>query len=82
MRKNDNTCRMCMEKQVVVCNQCGEGFCEAHGKGAELSQLADFHQQVGTCVECQKVVCEACWILNPNGDIVCLTHLEQERKTR
>ena len=75
-------CCMCYEDLVVSCTQCGRGYCESHGKGAELSRLSDFHQHVGTCIECKRVVCENCWILNPNGDIVCLAHLEKQRKTQ
>jgi hypothetical protein len=71
-------CRICMKDQVLTCAQCGQGFCQKHSVGAELNQLGSFHQRIGTCVECQQVVCEYCWILNPNGDIVCLKHLETE----
>jgi hypothetical protein len=71
-------CVVCGKQQIVTCTQCGEGYCETHSIGAELNQLGSFHQRVGTCVECQQVVCEKCWILNPNGDIICLTHLEKE----
>lgn len=75
-------CSICRKDQVLVCAQCGQGFCHAHSVGSELNQLDTFHQRVGTCVECQQVVCENCWILNPSGDIICLTHVEKERKTR
>ena len=78
----NNPCSICGKEQVAICSQCGKGFCQTHSEGADLNLLGNFHQHVGTCVECQKVVCENCWILNPNGDIVCLTHLEEERKTR
>ena len=77
-----NPCSICAKEEIVICSQCGKGFCQTHGDGADLNQLRDFHQHVGTCVECKKVVCESCWILNPNGDIVCLKHLEEERKSR
>ena len=77
-----NPCTMCGMEHVVICAQCGKGFCQTHSEGADLNHLGNFHQHVGTCVECRKVVCENCWIMNSNGDIVCLTHLEKERKTR
>ena len=73
-------CSICMNDQVLTCSQCGQGFCTTHGLGSELNQLGTFHQRVGTCVECHQVVCENCWILNPSGDIVCLTHVEKERE--
>ncbi|MFW9788855.1 MAG: hypothetical protein ACFFE1_14335 [Candidatus Thorarchaeota archaeon] len=74
------TCSICDRHQQVVCSQCGQGFCKEHGVGAELNQLATFNQHVGTCVECKLVVCDDCWILNPNGDILCLLHLEESGK--
>ncbi len=73
-------CSICKNDQVVTCTQCGQGFCKTHGIGHELKQMGTFHQRVGTCVECQQVVCENCWILNPSGDIVCLAHVEKERQ--
>ena len=75
-----NPCSMCDDEIVVQCAQCGQGYCQIHGKGAELSRLGDFYQHIGTCVECKKNVCENCWILNPNGDILCLIHLEKQRE--
>ena len=75
------SCSKCAEERVGVCSKCGKGFCKTHGKGAESKRLDNFHQIVGTCVECNQVVCEDCWILNPNGDIVCLEHLEKGRKS-
>ena len=59
-----------------------QSFCEEHGKGANLHRLEFFHQRVGTCIVCEQYVCERCWILNPNGDIVCLRHLDEKRKSR
>ena len=73
-------CNVCKNDQVITCSQCGQGFCRTHGVGHDLNHLGTFHQRIGTCVECQEVVCENCWILNPNGDIVCLTHVEKERQ--
>ena len=73
-------CSICQNDKVVTCSQCGQGFCITHGVGHDLNQLKTFHQRVGTCVECHQVVCENCWILNPSGDIVCLTHIEEERQ--
>jgi hypothetical protein len=75
-------CSLCRNDQVLACVQCGQGFCQTHSLGADLNKLGTFHQRVGTCVECHQVVCENCWILNPNGDIVCLYHIKNERKTR
>ncbi len=72
-------CSICRNNQVVVCVQCGKGFCQTHSVGSELNQLGTFHQRVGTCVECQHVVCDNCWILNPDGKIVCLTHVKKSR---
>jgi hypothetical protein len=74
------SCSICGKEQVIACTQCGQGYCQIHGAGSESKQLLSFHQRVGTCIECQEVVCENCWILNPNGDIICLTHVERERK--
>jgi hypothetical protein len=74
------SCIICEKQQQVVCSRCGQGFCKEHGAGAELNQLATLNQRLGTCVECKKVVCDNCWILNPNGDIVCLIHLEDRGK--
>lgn len=76
------SCNVCKKESVVSCVQCGRGFCQTHSDGAKLNQLGSFHQQLGTCVECKQVVCENCWILNPNGNIVCLIHLEEKRDTR
>jgi hypothetical protein len=78
----NQACSICKNDLILSCSQCGQGFCKTHSEGSQLSQLGTFHQRVGTCVECHEVVCENCWILNPNGDIVCLTHVEKERKTR
>jgi hypothetical protein len=75
-------CSVCKKDAVVFCVHCGRGFCLIHNEGVKLNRLESFHQHLGTCVECKQVVCEKCWILNPNGDIVCLAHLEETRETR
>jgi hypothetical protein len=77
----NRSCSVCKNESVVFCVQCGRGFCLNHGEGVKLTRLVSFHQRLGTCTECKQVVCEECWILNPNGDIVCLKHLEEKRKT-
>ena len=85
IRKSDasvSSCDFCGRRKVLTCVQCGQSFCEGHGKGANLHRLEFFHQRVGTCIMCEQYVCEKCWILNPNGDIVCLRHLEEERKNQ
>ena len=78
----ESSCDICGERQIMTCNQCGRGFCEQHSEHGDKSQLTAFDQQVGTCIQCEKVVCENCWILNPNGEIICLVHLENERESR
>jgi len=85
-RKSSNVsinreCTICGAEEVYVCVQCGKGFCKLHSTGAEMNHLGSFHQHVGTCIECKQVVCEDCWILNPNGDILCLIHLEDAQKS-
>ncbi len=74
-------CSICERDIEVICNQCGRGYCNLHSVGFNLNRLENFHQRVGTCIQCQQVVCERCWILNPNGDIICLTHLEKEHES-
>ncbi len=81
IRYTNQKCTICGQSQVVTCIQCGTGYCETHSVGAELNNLGSFHQRIGTCVECNHNVCEKCWILNPNGDIVCLVHLEKDRES-
>ena len=76
------SCSICKKEQVITCKQCGQGFCKTHSAGSESKQFVSFHQHIGTCVECQEVVCENCWILNPNGDIICLIHVEREPKNK
>lgn len=76
----NHSCSLCKKKSIVSCIRCGRGFCQTHSKGANLTQLGSFHQRLGTCVECKQVVCDSCWIFDSNGDILCLTHLEEKRE--
>lgn len=80
-KPRNQSCKKCDKEAIVFCSQCKSGYCKTHSKGSKSNQLTDFHQCVGTCVECNQIICEDCWILNPNGDIVCLKHIEEKRKT-
>jgi hypothetical protein len=31
---------------------------------------------IGTCGFCSFLVCEDCWVVNDNGKVICLNHLE------
>ncbi|KXH76535.1 MAG: hypothetical protein AM326_06920 [Candidatus Thorarchaeota archaeon SMTZ-45] len=87
LRKEDveqnthQTCGICGKVKFVSCAQCGNSFCESHSLGANSNHFMNFNQHLGTCVECLKIICENCWILSPKGEIICLVHLEKERKT-
>ncbi len=75
-------CNICGREKYAVCTQCDRVFCEPHSLGFNSTRFVNFNQHLGTCIECQKIVCENCWILGPNGEITCLIHLEKERKSR
>lgn len=74
-------CNICGKIKYARCTKCGREFCEPHSLGVNSTRFVNFHQHLGTCVECQKIVCENCWILSPKGEIICLIHVEEERKS-
>jgi len=78
----NQSCSFCKKKSIVSCVRCGRSFCQTHSEGVDLTRLGSLHQRLGTCVECKQVVCDSCWIFNPNGDILCLTHLEEKSETQ
>lgn len=84
MRKESvhKSCSLCESTSVVTCNSCNRSFCEIHGSGQGERYLVKWNQRVGTCSICTQVVCENCWILEEEGAITCLVHLEENKSLR
>ena len=74
-----STCAVCSSSGAVSCSVCGQNYCMDHSAGADQIELIFVDQHVGTCDICGKIVCEYCWILNKDGKITCLNHLESKR---
>ena len=77
---SSHTCQICPKEATISCSQCGRSYCEEHAFGYSETKLVSIEQHMGTCVTCNQVVCEFCWIFSGNGDVNCLQHLETKDK--
>ncbi len=73
-------CRICSKEGIISCPQCGGYYCEEHAMGYTENKLISIDQYMGTCVICNQVVCELCWIFDSNGAVNCLRHLQRKDK--
>jgi hypothetical protein len=71
-------CIVCREQASVRCLKCGSGFCEEHARNARETAMSGLGHHIGLCSICHELVCEDCWILDDEGHITCLDHLEKE----
>ena len=70
------SCHKCDNHAEVHCSHCGRGFCEIHSKNKNSNKFEEFTQSIGTCSSCKNYVCEKCWMIEDQGLIFCLEHLE------
>ena len=80
IQNHSHNCRICSKKGVVSCTRCGEYYCKEHAAGHQETKLVSLDQYLGTCVICNQVVCEQCWIFSSNGAVTCLQHHERKDK--
>jgi hypothetical protein len=69
-------CTICERQETVSCSRCGRSFCEIHSSNSKKMQVQSPEHYVGTCSVCAFLVCEDCWVVNDNGNVICLNHLE------
>ena len=68
-------CVICSRDATILCSTCHRRYCDEHSTGMTESRLGRIDQHLGTCSICNEIICEQCWILNEEGDIICLKHL-------
>ncbi|MFW9944121.1 MAG: hypothetical protein ACFFB7_03920 [Candidatus Sifarchaeia archaeon] len=77
-RAQSDFCRVCRGQASFECRKCGTGFCKEHAAKARETVMSGIEHHLGLCCICQELVCEDCWILDGEGRITCLDHLEEE----
>jgi hypothetical protein len=71
------TCCICNEPKSVFCSVCGRIYCSRHSSGRLKVTVIGPDHHIGTCINCGRLVCEHCWILDNLGKITCIKHLEE-----
>jgi hypothetical protein len=70
------SCSICERQEILSCSRCGRAFCEIHSSNSEKMRVQSPEHHIGTCGFCSFLVCEDCWVVNDNGKVICLNHLE------